>query len=71
MTPPASPPATAVPITDGGKMIPATAPAAMPVQAPCWVGFSTLWTWTLPSSLEMIAASNGVIHVVDTVLLPK
>ena len=58
MTPPATPPTAAEPMSDGGKMMPSTAPAAMPVQAPRRVGSSSLLTWTLPSaSLVTTAAS--------------
>ena len=42
---------------EGGKRMPATAPTAMPVQAPCCVGFSVLWTWTLPSTFSITAES--------------
>ena len=49
--PPAPAPTIALPMIEGGKMIPTSAPTAAPVQAPCWVGFSVFVTRTLPSVL--------------------
>ena len=65
MWPPRAPtaaPATAVPISAGGKISPTRAPIPAPPQAPLRVPVSSLLTCTLPlSSLVMTAASNPPI----------
>ena len=56
--PPIIPPMTPAAMIEGGNRMPTRAPTATPVQAPCSVGFSRLWTWTLScSSLDTIAMS--------------
>ena len=60
ISPPAPAPTIAVPMSDGGKMIPTSAPTPAPVQAPCCVGFSVFVTRTLPSSSLRITAESNV-----------
>ena len=33
----------------------------MPPQAPCWVAFSCLWTWTLPPTSLLITAASPLV----------
>jgi hypothetical protein len=42
---------------------PDEAPTAIPVHAPCWVGFACFSTWTLPSASLVMIATRGADQV--------